>query len=471
MIPYTLTENAVTVVLDFVPHVVPRTHVNWDKIIAALTNGGTVDTVRPLIDIPAAVANFMKGAIEIKDRALYWNGRPLDTSLTRRILQHMDGNNPALADPLIAFLENVMENPSYRAVQGLFEWVEKSSLPITPDGYILAWKAVREDYTSIHQTPGRVYDHTPGNIVEMPRNECDEDPEQTCSTGLHFCSANYLRNYAGGGNRFVVVKVHPRDVTAIPKEYGCEKGRCCCYEVVGEVPKEKVPEFYPNAYVYDGTFTDEEEAPSPLDLKVGQRWRTRGGDIVTIVGNDGHEAHPWDIQHKDGTFFDYVNDAGRVWDDIESENDLVELISHPAFDYKVGQVYRQRNGGTVTVRAIEGSYPAADDGSPYVAVFSDGHLRTAEGFFWGRDQEYEADLIELISEPEIKVGDVEWKIGQIWERRDGHQSTVSRIGYSLTGFGNVVYFGDDAAVWAGNGRVYWHIDGPNDVVRLIQDVA
>jgi hypothetical protein len=401
MIPYTLTENAVTVVLDFVPHVVPRTHVNWDKIIAALTNGGTVDTVRPLIDIPAAVANFMKGAIEIKDRALYWNGRPLDTSLTRRILQHMDGNNPALADPLIAFLENVMENPSYRAVQGLFEWVEKSNLPVTPDGYILAWKAVREDYTSIHQTPGRVYDHTPGNVVEMPRNECDEDPEQTCSTGLHFCSANYLRNYAGGGNRVVVVKVHPRDVTAIPKEYGCEKGRCCRYEVIGEVPKEKVPEFYPNAYVYDGTFTDEEEAPSPLDLKVGQRWRTRGGDIVAIIQNDGHDVYPWDVQYEDGAP-GCVTDAGRDWDDgNESQEDLVELISEPEIkvsdvEWKVGQIWEARNGTKYTIRVLDISF------SNYTMIVKDqsgfDSYRTATGRFWSDDVDEPRDLVRLVED-------------------------------------------------------------------------
>ena len=56
---------------------------------------------------------------------------------------------------------------------------------------------------------------------------------QTCSYGLHFCSEGYLRHF--GGDRVVILKINPRDVVSIPTDYNNTKGRCCRYEVIGEV--------------------------------------------------------------------------------------------------------------------------------------------------------------------------------------------------------------------------------------------
>jgi hypothetical protein len=69
----------------------------------------------------------------------------------------------------------------------------------------------------------------------MPRSECDENRDQTCSTGLHFCSYEYLPRGYSHNQRVVIVKVNPKDVTAIPTDYNYQKARCCSYEVVGEI--------------------------------------------------------------------------------------------------------------------------------------------------------------------------------------------------------------------------------------------
>jgi hypothetical protein len=72
-----------------------------------------------------------------------------------------------------------------------------------------------------------------GEIVEMERNEVDDNKDRTCSTGLHFCSQDYLNHF--GGERVVIVKINPRDVVSIPSDYNDSKGRACRYEVVGEL--------------------------------------------------------------------------------------------------------------------------------------------------------------------------------------------------------------------------------------------
>lgn len=280
-ITHTLTDNSVTVLgEDFVPKTMPSSHPAFDEVVSAL-KANDAPAVYRLMDLPAAIANFMQGEISIVDRTLYFKGKPLDTSCTRRIVQFMEMGDTALAKPLVNFLEKVMENPSFRAVQGLYDWAEKSGLPITPEGDIIAWKIVKENYLDIYSES---FDNSVGKVVEVPRWEVDEDPDRTCSHGLHVCSTNYLPHYGTApGSRVMVVRVHPKDFVAVPKDYNCAKARVCRYEVIGEMPREKAKAYLRNSYVFEPTFN-----PTPrygeldLDVEVGRYYRTRDGQIAYI---------------------------------------------------------------------------------------------------------------------------------------------------------------------------------------------
>jgi acyl carrier protein len=61
----------------------------------------------------------------------------------------------------------------------------------------------------------------------------DDVADNHCSYGLHFCSQSYLQKF--GGDRIVILKINPRDVVSIPTDYNHAKGRCCRYEVIGEL--------------------------------------------------------------------------------------------------------------------------------------------------------------------------------------------------------------------------------------------
>jgi hypothetical protein len=67
----------------------------------------------------------------------------------------------------------------------------------------------------------------------MERNQVDDDKDHTCSTGLHFCSQDYLNHFSG--EQVMILKINPRDVVSIPADYSDTKGRCCRYEVIGEL--------------------------------------------------------------------------------------------------------------------------------------------------------------------------------------------------------------------------------------------
>lgn len=140
---------------------------------------------------------------------------------------------------LALFLNNLMENPNANSVTQLFRFVENTRMPITDDGYLLAYKIITHDYKDKYT---RKFDYSIGAVASEPRSIVDSDPTRTCSRGLHFCSWNYATGFFNNPDtdRMVVVKVHPKDVVSVPTDYNGEKGRCCEYQIYYEIPMEEV---------------------------------------------------------------------------------------------------------------------------------------------------------------------------------------------------------------------------------------
>lgn len=336
MIAYTLTPTTITIVVRFTPKVIPSSHPNFAEIVRLVADPNTTEAmIEPLLDIPQAIATATGNMLQVQGGKLFYKGFELKSSLAKRILSFITSGQDGLAAPLMAFLANVLENPDPRAAEDLFDWVQASGLPLTTDGYVLAWKAVTKDYRSIHAPSDARFDHHIGNMVTMARSECDSDPSRTCSRGLHFCSADYLRYYASGGSRVVVVKIHPKDVVAFPKDYGNQKGRACGYQIVGEVPMDQVATFYPQGSRFYSGFSTPAPAPAPAyrsprngQFAVGQIWSARNGQKVKIVSiNDPAGRPEFPIRGDNGANF---TAGGRYYNDRQSPADLVSLITDVA---------------------------------------------------------------------------------------------------------------------------------------------
>lgn len=169
--------------------------------------------------------------VSIHHGIIMFDGIPVHGTLTTRMLKMIDEQFDVR--PMGLFLENLMENPSYRAVNELYEFLEKSQLPITEDGHFLAYKKVRNNFKDIHSG---TFDNSPGTRIQMERNTVNEDKNQTCSTGLHFCAYSYLNHYGNSSdNKILMIKINPKDVVSIPTDYDDAKGRCCEYVVVSEI--------------------------------------------------------------------------------------------------------------------------------------------------------------------------------------------------------------------------------------------
>jgi len=230
MIPYTLTSSSLTVLINGLPKVVDKTHANFKSIIEAVQEGD-VDKVIKLSDVSTSINTFGNSKIVVKNGNVYYKDTLLENYGVDKVLEFMELDLPV--EPIIKFLDNLMDNPSYRAVKELYKFLEVGQMPLTDDGNFLCYKKVDRNFKDIHSG---TFDNSVGSICEMPRNMVDEDSSRTCSAGLHACSFSYLKHFGGSpDNKVVVVKINPRDVVSIPSDYHDSKLRCSRYEVVQDV--------------------------------------------------------------------------------------------------------------------------------------------------------------------------------------------------------------------------------------------
>jgi hypothetical protein len=205
-------------------------HANYSKILDAIRQEDW-DKFVSLADIASAITNYAGSrGVQIVSGCVVYNGETIHNTITDRIVKFMRDDLPF--EPLCKFLENLMQNPSKRAVDELYGFLEVGELPITTDGCFLAYKNVRSDYRDIHS--GK-FDNSVGKTCEMTRNSVCDNKDLTCSSGLHFCSIAYLPNFRDSdGGKTIIVKINPADVVSIPSDYNNTKGRTCKYEVVAD---------------------------------------------------------------------------------------------------------------------------------------------------------------------------------------------------------------------------------------------
>lgn len=222
-------------------------HPNRDEILKCISEHRFED-IKELMNFKEAINKFGDGKLIVVGNEVTYNGKDIDGALHERILSMMQMKLPV--DPLAKFLERIQLNPSRRVIKELFNFLDKGQLPLTEDGCFLARKVVAGNFMDYHS--GTV-DWSPGNVVKMDRNEVDDDPQSTCSYGLHVYNRDYGKGFMRSGGKFLVVKVAPEDVVAIPYDYDGAKMRVCQAEVIQEITNEDDPEFF-NSLCYTPAF-------------------------------------------------------------------------------------------------------------------------------------------------------------------------------------------------------------------------
>lgn len=212
----------------------------YRQVIDLLKQEDNEDELVALVTAPAKATLVKAGnGVTLSNGRVLYNGDEVHSLVARRIVEFAQEGLPT--QPLINFLDKVMQNPSMTAQQELYDFLENKNLPITEDGDFLAYKAVNDNWTDIYT--GRISNKI-GATVEMDRKRVDDNRGNHCSKGLHCGAMDYVTMYGNANSRIVIVKVNPADAVSVPSDHSFMKLRVCKYLVLQEYQGDLVRPLY-----------------------------------------------------------------------------------------------------------------------------------------------------------------------------------------------------------------------------------
>lgn len=316
--------GAITICLGADVKTIPESAPEYSSAVSAAKSGdkqALVALLRPADGVKNSIEGYPNFSFD--GATVKYKGDNLPQALANRMLAMI--KQGFSVTPLVEFYKNLEQNPSYRAVQELFGFLDACNLPITDDGHFLAYKRIRADFKDCYT--GTI-DNSVGAVVEVPRNKVDEDSRRTCSYGLHVCSQAYLSHYTG--EVIVECKVNPRDVVAVPADYNDSKMRVCRYEVLSVVEEGGITPLFK---------ATKEPTPAPAP----KQYRTESGrfvsaELVERLRDATASDYKWVAMDYDGEVYAFKNmpimsDRTRydVW--LESPTDPITQTYLGGFDW------------------------------------------------------------------------------------------------------------------------------------------
>jgi len=295
---FILTENSLTVSVEGKTYTINSGHPSWKQAIESLKRKD-YQALKDLVSVQKAFCSFTGDKVKIVDNQVFFNGEPINSYLSEKILSFMEKGLPH--ESLIKFLERLMANPSRRAVTELYSFLRHKSLPITDDGTFLAYKSVRSDYTD-HHTGN--FNNSIGNALEMTRNNVCDDHSQGCSIGFHAGSLEYASSFGGADSVLLIVEIDPADVVSVPSDCECQKLRTCKYKVVAKYDGP-LPEHYTKdaQSAYDPQDdSDDEEYDDDSDWDEDEESDDESEEQVSITVQVGNKSHKFFVRDPKGRF-------------------------------------------------------------------------------------------------------------------------------------------------------------------------
>lgn len=262
MISFTMTDSHITVLARGRPYVLARNSPQATLVLEAVRTQLSEDELLRRLNLQECVNTYTCGRIQLTEDGggtyTHDNGtkEALHPVLAKRLLDCMKTRTPAAI--LLKFVDRLMKNPSPRAREQLYPFLAYGNMPITPEGTLLAYKAIRHDWTDKHT--GK-FSNRIGNVLVMNRKHVDDDPSRGCSYGFHVGTLEYVRNFARcygepDGDRIIIVEVDPADVVSVPLDCENQKIRTCRYKVIRLYTKPMVSVAVesaedPNAHAFD----------------------------------------------------------------------------------------------------------------------------------------------------------------------------------------------------------------------------
>jgi hypothetical protein len=227
---YHVTKETLTCYLDGKVHVVSFQNESY-QIILELIREGKIEEIHKVLN-PAPAPVFLQEGVEVKNGSLVIEGEVISGKLAERLLWMIEEKLPL--GPLVNFWKKMSGNPSYKTRQQLFEFIDRYKHPIIEDGCFIAYRKVTENFKDFHTG---TMDNSVGKTVSMDRYLVDDDSDNVCSAGLHVAAYRYAEKFDPRGH-MLAVKVDPKNVVSVPRDYDGQKMRVCKFEVLSVVEKE-----------------------------------------------------------------------------------------------------------------------------------------------------------------------------------------------------------------------------------------
>lgn len=274
-VPFVISNSGtITLFLKEKSHSIDTSHPNYDKIKNALRIK-EYKNLESLVDIPRTVAKYSNSKVTVENGVVKYQGEVVHNSVVNKILQFVTEGFDV--SPLVKFLENLMQNPSKRSVDSLYEFLERHDLVIDEEGHFMAYKKVRSDWMDFYK--GEI-DNSVGNVVTMVRNKISDDVRVGCSYGLHVGSLNYAAfEYHANEGKLIVVRVNPKDVVSVPEDCNHQKMRVAEYKVMFEMKDTNLLEqkAYAKPYHSDDSYDNDDEDDNWEDTPLEDNWNDDDG--------------------------------------------------------------------------------------------------------------------------------------------------------------------------------------------------
>lgn len=233
---YLTTPAVIVVIRDGQPLTLDKSHKNFDKIQASL-EAEEWQAALDYIDMKNALTKYSNGRVLIQDGLVTLDGEAVSGKIVPRLINSLLNENLEQLEALSSFLDKCDENPDYRVVSRIYDFIAHNDLRLDKEGYVLAYKVVKSNY--LDKYTGTM-DNSPGQLVQMKRNKVNPKDTETCSFGLHVAAKKYIPSYGSpslyaGGDRVVLCRVNPKDFVSIPTDYNSMKARVCEYLVLKDV--------------------------------------------------------------------------------------------------------------------------------------------------------------------------------------------------------------------------------------------
>jgi len=227
------------------PVKVDKTAPEYHRVIAAFDYPESEQEKAIAEILNKKVGEFSEHGFTINPDNVTFGGERLPTVLADKVRSIARDGLPVKL--FVNFWKKLQENPSANSVRELYDFLSYKELPITEDGFFIAYKGVNRNGYSCHgnlntkvlqgvvDDTGRIENNV-GDTIEVLRRDVDDDRNHSCSFGLHVGSLDYAKSFSNG--RVLIVKINPADVVSVPKDCSSQKCRVSKYKIIDSFDTE-----------------------------------------------------------------------------------------------------------------------------------------------------------------------------------------------------------------------------------------